>query len=301
MRDRRLALTTLAIGALAILIVQRVAPLLAPPLYDGVVVVEPYRWLVPPPGEKGDPTSAAGTAKVKGGTSPLIALATTDQPPQAQIFAAPGVLALPTGTTSIAMSITPIAATVQPTDGHIAGNVYRISVTDQAGTGLTGPASARMTVVLRGPDKEPFVTIEQRTFEGWKPLKTEDAGFGSTYLAVVTSFGDFALVARGPSGPYPTAIPAASASGSPASSGQASAGVSGPPGSSGTASPGGSSAVSPGPSPGPAGGGPAAGGPPTALIAAAIALVILGAIGLTGMRRRDRRRQRYRGARPRRR
>jgi hypothetical protein len=295
-RDRRLGLATLAIGAIAIVMAQRIAPLLSPPLYDGVIVVEPYRWVVAPPGQAGDPTSAAGTAKVKGGESPIIAIATTEEPPQAQIFAVPGALVLRAGTTSISMSITPLAPDIQPADGHIVGNVYRISVTDQAGTPLTAPASEKVSVVLRGPEEEPFVTVEQRTFESWKPLKTEDAGFGSTYLAVVTSFGDFALVAPGPSGSASSGVPEASAAASSAASSQPSAAATGV---SNSSSPLVSviSSTSPGPS---AGRGPE-GGPPIALIAGAIALVILGVIGLTGLRRRDRRRERDRRARPRRR
>jgi hypothetical protein len=284
MRGRRLGFVVLAIGALAIVVAQRVAPLPGPPLYDGVVVVELYRWLVPPPGQGGDPLSASGTVKVERGASPLLALATGEQPPQAQIFAAPGSLVLPAATTSISMSIKPIAADVQPVDGHIAGNVYRITVTDQAGNGLTGPASARMTVVLRGPAEESIVSIEQRTFQGWRPLKTEDAGFGSTYLAVVTGFGDFALVGPGPSGPYGSQGAQGSASAGPSSSGP---------------SPAASSTASPAPSSRPGSAGSA--GPPIALIAGAVALVILGAIGLAGLRQRDRRRQRYRGAHRRRR
>src|SRR4029077_7907785 len=61
MRERRLGIGALVLGGLAIIAVQRVAPLLAPPLYDGVIVIERYRWLVPPPGQPGDPKSATGT------------------------------------------------------------------------------------------------------------------------------------------------------------------------------------------------------------------------------------------------
>jgi hypothetical protein len=298
MHERRFGIVALVLGGLAIFAVQRLAPLLGPPLYDGVIVVERYRWLVPPPGQAGDPKSASGTAQVKGGASPLIALATGEQPPQAQIFATPGAFVLPAGTSSIRMSIAAILPRTLPTDGHIAGNVYRISVADQAGLGLTAPASAKVTVVLRGPDNEPFVTIEQLTFEGWKPLKTEDAGFASTFLAVVTGFGDFALVAPGPGGSYPTATSGAAASGSPSGSGQASPAATG---ATSPSSPGASSLVSQTPS---AVSGDAArtqGGPPTTAIAAVVALLILGAIGLASLRERDRRRRRYRAARPRRR
>ena len=64
---------------------------------------------------------------VEGGQSGLIAVATPELSPQAQVFATPGSLTLPTGATSIKVSIEPVQATVQPADGYIDGNVYRIS------------------------------------------------------------------------------------------------------------------------------------------------------------------------------
>jgi len=292
--DRRAGLAALVLGAGLILAVQRVAPSLTPPLYDGVVVVEPYRWLVPPAGQPGDAKSAAATAKPEGGASPLLALATPEQPPQAQLFASPGSLVLPAGTTSIKMSIAPILPQMLPAEGHIAGNVYRISVTDQAGTPLTAPASAKVTIVMRTPASEPFVTIEQAGLFGWKSLTTEDAGFGGTFLAVVTGFGDFALVGTGPgTGPYPTATPVgAASSGPPASAAGSGIGSSSPV----VTPPGGGSSSAPSPAGG--GGGSSL---PIPAIAAAVAVVVLAAIGIGSLRERDRRKRRYRGARPRRR
>ncbi len=278
-----------------IVAVQRAAPLLEPPLYDGVVVAEPYRWLVPPPGAVGDPTSASATASLEGGKNPLIAVATAESPPQAQIFASRAALVIPDGTTGLVMSIQPVLPQSLPTDGHIAGNVYRILVTNQAGVPLTAPASARVTIVLRGPETEPQVTMAQFGPDGWVPLETTDAGFGSTHLAVVTSFGDFTLIAPGPGGPYPTA--AGSASSSPAASGGANPGSGGP-----SSSPPSETASSvPAEPSSPSGGGSASGGPPIALLAAIVAILLLGIIGLSGLRRRTQRRRPYRGARPRRR
>ena len=223
-------------GGLAIVAVQRTAPLLEPPLYDGVIVAEPYRWLVPPPGAVGDPTSASATASLEDEANPLIAVATAESPPQAQIFASRAALVIPEGTTGLVMSIQPVLPQSLPNDGHIAGNVYRILVTNQAGVPLTAPASARVTIVLRGPETEPQVTMAQFGPDGWVPLETTDAGFGSTHLAVVTSFGDFTLIAPGPGGPYPTATAVAAASGSPTASGRASASGGANPGSGGPSS-----------------------------------------------------------------
>jgi LPXTG-motif cell wall-anchored protein len=75
---------------------------------------------------------------------------------------------------------------------------------------------------IPGPDDAIDATIEQLTPVGWRPLATEDAGFAATFLAVVTSFGDYALVAPGPGPSYPTTASSAApgrSAGSPAASG----------------------------------------------------------------------------------
>ncbi len=265
MRDRVTGVAALAVGVIAIVAAQYVAPVRTPPLYDGVVVQEPYRWLQPPPGQAGGPTSAAGAAEPVNGSNPLIALATGEQPPQAQIFATPGSLGLPAGTTLIKMSIRPVAPATLPTDGHIDGNVYRISVTNQAGVDLTAPASQKVTVVMRSPGDDANVTMMQRTSVGWRSLETKGAGFGSAYLAIVTGFGDFALVAPGPIG-------APAPGGANASAGPGSTAANGPP------------AV---PSANGTAGGQ--GGISSAVVAVFIALVLLGMLIAVDVRRRLRR------------
>ena len=135
----------------------------------------------------------------------MLALATAEEPPQAQVFGTDGALVLPSGTSSIKVSITPILPVSLPIDGHIAGNVYQISVANQQGVALTAPASAQVTVVIRGPGGTVGATIERYADGAWKPLKTEETGSAAQYLAVVTEFGVFTLVAAGPGGPYPTA------------------------------------------------------------------------------------------------
>jgi hypothetical protein len=277
MREKRIGLAVLAIGLVAIALAQRVAPVRTPPLYDGVVVTEPYRWLAPPPGQKGDPGSATGSEGLEHGNSPVIAIATPEQPPQAQIFATTGALVLPPGTTSIKLSITPVPPVALPADGHIVGNVYRIVVANQAGVPAPATASANATVVLRGPDPSVDSTIERFNGQTWAMIDTQDAGFPATYLAVVTDFGDFALVAPGVAASVAApSSPASPPAGSPASP-----------------------LVSTGP-------GPVApdrrGEPPVVLFAALAALAILGAIGLASLRRREQRAvRRNRPGRPRRR
>ncbi|MFI5254394.1 MAG: hypothetical protein ACHQ15_02915 [Candidatus Limnocylindrales bacterium] len=278
MADRRVGIALLAAGLILVAAAQHLAPLPTPPLYDGVVIAEPYRFLVPAAGQAGDPGSASGTEQLENGQSPLTAIATTEQPPQAQIFAISGTLILPPGTTSIKLSIEPILPAVLPTDGHIAGNVYRISVTNQAGVPLTALVSDNVSVVLRGPDEAASgATIERYADGAWQPLKSDDAGLGVSFIAVVTGFGDFAVVVAGPGGPYPTASPEPGASGLATPSGAASP----------TAAPTAPPISTPSPSPTPTGSGPFDGGVPTPLLAlAGIALVIGGLGGAWWLRRR---------------
>jgi hypothetical protein len=188
----------LALGAgLGIVVVARLLVPGAPPLYDGVVINEPYKWLDPPPGEEGGAQGVTGTAALENGASPLIALATAEQPPQAQVFAANGDLILPPGTTSLLLSITPIPPEGTPDAGPIAGNVYRISITNQDGVPVTAPPppNGYVSVVMRGPGHVLEATIERFEAGTWHALRTEYAGYTSGFLSIVTEFGDFALVA----------------------------------------------------------------------------------------------------------
>ena len=284
-RHRRIGLLSLGLGLALSLFARGATPTMTPPLYDGVIVVEPYRYLVPPPGGRGGPLSASATEALDHGASPLTAIATGEQPPQAQIFATPGALTLPAGTSSIRLSIAPIPAEGQPADGHIVGNVYRILVTNQNGVRITAPAAQKVTVVLRGPGSLATATIERFTpAGGWQAIETQDAGFGSTFLAVVTEFGDFALVVAGPG---PTAVISAPPSVSAAPQASTAVASAGPtvPGVAASASPTGS-------------GGPT-GGLPIGPIGGAV-VVVLAAAGLVALRaRHPRHPTRYRGARPR--
>ena len=275
-RDRRLGLAALGLGILLIALAQRAAPLAGPPLYDGIAQVDPYAWLVPPAGARAGAKGAVGSAAVDNGANRLIAIATPENPPQAQVFATSGALTLPAGTTSIKLSIQPILPQTLPTDGHIDGNVYRIKVTNQAGTPLTALASADVTVVMRSPHLDANQTIEVQAGQGWQRLKTQDEGFAASYLTVVTSFGDFAMVAPGAGAPYPTATPLG---GAPAS---AAAGASSEP----SALPSASTDVpsigvvggSPSPSASPVVGDTSSGGgPPSALIGVVVVLALIGA------------------------
>jgi len=214
-RPWRAALTLGAVVALAGLVVGG-RPWAT--LYDGVIVAEPYLWLDPPPGHPGNPQGATAQLNLEDGGSPLLAVATPELVPQAQVFAIPGALILPDGTTSIDVAIAPVEPPALPTDGHIAGNVYAITVTNQAGATIAADPAAQVSVVLRAPDPTTTTaTVVRYDGTAWRPVKTDPAGLGATFTAVVTQFGDFAVLLPGP---------APTAGGSPGPSAASSAGSS---------------------------------------------------------------------------
>src|SRR4051794_28418050 len=100
------------------------------PLYDGVIVEEPYRYVAPGPGEEGNPSSFSLEPGVENGASRAFVAATTENPPQAQLIALPKAFVLPPGATTVRVSIEPRAATPAPAAGSIVGNVYRVVVTN---------------------------------------------------------------------------------------------------------------------------------------------------------------------------
>jgi hypothetical protein len=214
---RRPAALAIVVGLGLAFAAARLAPLRTPPLYDGVVPDQPYIWLDPPPNHPGNPSSNSATIAVNG-SSPLTTLATKELNPQAQMFAPPGGLKLPADTKSITVSIKPVEPQAQPTDGHVDGNVYEITVVNQAGMAATADPSASVTVVLRATDPTTTTaTIEQFVNGAWTPLKTDPEGFGSQFLTIVTTFGDFAVVLPGPAPTTGSSASGAPASGPPAS------------------------------------------------------------------------------------
>jgi hypothetical protein len=202
-RDGRRGWVFIAIGLVLAAAAQVAGPLGSPPLYDGVVVVEPYLWLDPPPDHPGGAQGTSDTLDVESGASPLLAVATPETAPQAQVFGAPGSLVLPPGATTINVSIIPVAPPSLPSEGYIDGNVYRFELTDQAGQAITADPSALVSIVMRAAD-ETLANVKIERFDGakWEVLDTSPAGL-TGFLVVVTTFGDFAVVGSGES-PYPT-------------------------------------------------------------------------------------------------
>ena len=186
----RAGLASLAAGLVVIAAAQVLAPLDRPPLYDGVVVEEPYRYLAPGPGQAGDPTSYAGTEPVIGPASPAFAAATAEGPPQAQLIAQAGAFSIPEEATGMAVTIMPVAP--EP-PGAIPGNAYRFSVTDEAGAPVPVATGSFVTLLLRAPTGLTEVTIVQLVDGGWTPVPTLRAGEPDAYDINVDVLGVFAI------------------------------------------------------------------------------------------------------------
>jgi hypothetical protein len=193
--DRRTGLLVVVVGTLLIAAAQRLAPIGSPALYDGVVVQDPYRYLAPGPGQAGSPTSYSGSLPIVSGSSPAIAAATTETPPQAQLVVGPGAVLVTPGTTALTATIEPVAPGLPPPTIPIAGNAYRFGLTNQAGAPLAFRSGSTATVVLRAPGGTGEALVARYTGSGWVTLPTESGAQPGVWIANTTALGDFALVA----------------------------------------------------------------------------------------------------------
>jgi hypothetical protein len=86
----------------------------------------------------------------------------------------------------------------------VLGNVYRFSVTNQAGTAVTARSDAQVTLALRGPETVSDATVARLLGGTWTTLQTAGAGFPGTFETTgLTEFGDFALIGQGAGGTGP--------------------------------------------------------------------------------------------------
>ena len=164
------------------------------PLYDGVTVQEPYRFLSPAPNHAGSPGSFAQDYPVSDGQSPEITAFTTENPPQAQLIALAGTFAVPAGVTTIHVAITPVAASTVPAAGQVSGNAYRIAVTDPSGQPIPIAGSQHPTLAMRAPGLLADATIEHLASGGWQRLDTVSEPSLAIYTTQPAELGDFVLV-----------------------------------------------------------------------------------------------------------
>jgi hypothetical protein len=196
----RLGVLLVVGGSALALAIQVAAPVMVP-LYDGVQVAEPYRYLHPSGDQVGNPGEASETQLVLEGVSAVVVAATTEIPPQAQLIAQRDAFVLTPGATSIVASITPIDPPTQPTTGPIQGNVYRFSVTDQSGTALQIKAcEGCVSIAMRAPDGGPPATIMRFADGAWQPVLTRHGGAVALYQTNPVATGIYAVVATGETG-----------------------------------------------------------------------------------------------------
>jgi hypothetical protein len=190
------ALRVLAVGLVMMGSAQAVRPVVVP-LFDGVVVVDPYRYLSPPSGGDGSPTSAKATLPIEAGKSPSFAVYTSEMPPQAELLAKGGELAIGPGSTSVTLTIDPIPPAAGSPQEAIAGNVYRIKVVDQSGAALAILSGQTITLALRGPAGTAVDAAIARFEAGaWQQVATGPSGLQDLFLSNVDAFGDFALLGK---------------------------------------------------------------------------------------------------------
>lgn len=195
MARQAIGLRALAVGLLLMVAAQVARPVHLP-LFDGVVVVDPYRYLSPPSGGEGSPTSAKATFPIEGGKSPSFAVYTSETPPQAELLAKGGELAVGSGTTSMTVTIDPVTAPGSSSQA-IAGNVYRFAVVDQSGAALGLAAGQTITLAMRGPPGTAVDATIARFADGaWQPVKTAPSGLQDLFLTNAEAFGDFAVLGQ---------------------------------------------------------------------------------------------------------
>ena len=199
--DRQLGWVAVLAGTAAAFALQIVNPV-GVPLYDGVAVQEPYRYLRPTGDQPGSPTSFSATVPVTGTESPQITAATLENPTQAQMVALPGAFALTPDVTAFSVSVAPVDPPPSAAGGEIAGNVYRFSIVDQNGTPVMVRACENcVTLVIRAPEDLTGDARLQRYADGaWTDVETIHAGIVGMYAANPSALGDYAIVTGGSAG-----------------------------------------------------------------------------------------------------
>lgn len=192
-RRSRATLATLGLGAVLALAAQLASPV-AVPLYDGVPILDPYRYLTPTGSQPGDPTSYEASPGLDSGSSRAFVAATTEQPPQAQLIALPKAFVAPAGATQMNVTVEPVQPAETPVQGSIAGNVYRFSVLDENGTEYQLAGDPKPTITLRSPPDVSDAVIGRLTDTGWVALPTEHGGGLGLFSTEVDALGDFAIL-----------------------------------------------------------------------------------------------------------
>ena len=195
---------TIAAGVLLLVAAARLSPVWHGPLYDGLVIEDPYRYLEPPTGKPGNPTSVSDTLALDQGVSPQLYSGTLETPPQAQMIADRDAFQLPSGTASIKAAISPIKPPAPVAVGRISGNVYHFSVVNQAGADLSLLPGSTITIVVRAPNNVANGTIIHFNGTSWEKVPTDNGGLVDLYATNATELGDYAVLVTGAQTPEPS-------------------------------------------------------------------------------------------------
>lgn len=204
-RPPRAGILALVLGG-AIATVAQLASPIGVPVYNGVVVQDPYRFLEPGEGQSGDPASFSSEPGLDNGKSRAFVAATTENPPQAQLIALPGAMVPPAGATTMRVSIGAVAPITPPTSGTIVGNVYRFEVTDGSGAPFTVASGGRPTLTLRAPENVTTAQIGHLTDAGWQLLATDHGGALALFATEPAELGDYAVIVSGAAQKGPDAL-----------------------------------------------------------------------------------------------
>jgi hypothetical protein len=168
------------------------------PLYDGVGFPdEPYRYVNPPAGAAA--TKPASTGKVvtvvRNGRSDPLTVYTAEQGPQAWLYVPGGGLAAPAATSTVTLTLTPLAPTPPASDGTILGNAYQVTATGPNGpVQLSASGKNQAQLLLRAPKAEARLpALEMFTDGHWTALPSDRFG-NDIYGGYIPAFGKFALV-----------------------------------------------------------------------------------------------------------
>lgn len=190
---------TLLLSGLAVIVVSAFGKA-AVPLYDGVGFPdEPYRYADPAHMPKTKPPGAPSITFLPSDAKTGVSLQSVEVGPQIVVYVSPSSISLSQGVTQATLIVQPIKPTIQPTDGTIAGNVYRISGTARNGTfNIIPPVSNSYNYInLRLPQGyRPYPAMEFRPLNGgaWKQINVTKIGNDIYESTGNNSFGDYALV-----------------------------------------------------------------------------------------------------------
>jgi hypothetical protein len=195
MKRRKLLITTGLAVVLAALVNFK-----AIPIYDGINAPDqPYRYASAPSGlKKTEPPSTASgvfnVAQVKDVYG--VGVSSSEFGPQVSVTLGQNTLILPAKTNTVSIRAVPEAPSTQPNDGRIAGNVYAVNISSEAGAVKINPAHSKSTYIdLRLPQgftAKPVMEYKPAN-SSWRQLTTTQVG-SDIYESKLKDIGDYALV-----------------------------------------------------------------------------------------------------------